>query len=94
MESVTVDQAIEVLNRIHEKDPRVMLTLISARVICNQELADDETVQVKSTSEHYLVGLLGILNGIFGIREDGKGYIVANFEEGRLLSFSRTAGGE
>jgi hypothetical protein len=36
------------------------------------------------------VGLLGIINGLFGIDEGGRGYISANYDKGALVNFQRT----
>lgn len=94
-----VVMAIAVLNRIHKEDPAVLPALIQMRVPCNRALADDETVQVgvlctmdhdgHESSREFEVGFLGILNGIFGIKEDGYGYIQANFDDaGNLTHFS------
>lgn len=40
--------------------------------------------------DHYEVGFLGVLNGIFGIRDDGKGYIGAQYTDvgKRLVEFT------
>lgn len=87
-----IDDAIAVLNRIHETDPTVLPKLIFYRVPCNEALSDDPTVQVGRSDKEdadWEVGLLGIINGLFGIQEDGFGYIVAQFEEGSILRFSR-----
>jgi hypothetical protein len=89
-----VDQAIEVLNRINETDPSVLPRLISHRVSCNLDLAKDKTVQVgKVTGQiltYYEVGLLGIINGLFGIQEDGFGYITCNLDDyGTIINFTR-----
>jgi len=91
-----VDQAIEVLNRIHKADPTVMQSLIFHRVPCNQLVADDPTVQVGrgvNLSTGWEVGILGIINGLFGSDEHGWGHIYANFDsnnsDAKLLNFSR-----
>lgn len=99
-ERVTVEEAIAVLNRVHALDPNVMQALIEFRVECNEQLADDETVQVAVKGEQlhrasgtelaeYNVGLLGILNGIFGIQPDTTtGYIAAVYNRSmQLLRF-------
>jgi hypothetical protein len=94
--SVSVDDAIAVLNQIHRADPTVMPVLIGHRVPCNRELGDHPTVQVglidgaDKNDQRYEVGLLGILNGIFGVRPGHRGgYIGANYDEpeNRLLGF-------
>lgn len=81
--------AITVLNRIHAADPTVLPALIGYRVPANGALVDDPTVQVgEPTPGEYRLGFLGVLNGIFGIRPDGQGYIGARFDgTGRLLRF-------
>ncbi len=90
-EPVTVEQAIEVLNRIHEADPTVLPTMIAHRVPCNLTLAHDPTVQVGVTNIGFEVGLLGVLNGLFGIRPDSSGYVAAMFNaEHQLLRFMLT----
>lgn len=88
-----IDQAIEVLNRIHKADPSVMQSLIFHRVPCNQLVADDPTVQVghsEHLSEGWEVGILGIINGLFGVDENKWGHIYANFDDhGVLVNFSK-----
>lgn len=81
MEAVTLADAIRTLNDINAADPAVLPALLNFRVPCNQALADHPTVQVGATDHGYVVGLLGILNGIFGIREDGCGYLYANVDD-------------
>ena len=83
--SVTVEEAVEVLNRLLKKDPGAMSMLVHARVLCNEELANDETAQVGRKSPGiYRIGLLGVLNGIFGIDEKGMGYIIAELDDDSL----------
>ena len=74
-ESVTLDETIELLNSLVEIDPHAMTKLISARVECNEKLADHPTVQVGAIDDKTEVGILGVLNGIFGADEDGWGPI-------------------
>ena len=88
----TPAEAVEVLNRIHTADPTVLEALVNHRVPCNQAVVDDPTVQVglgDCWGPVATVGLLGILNGIFGVREDGQGYIAAwrGSESGRIERF-------
>ena len=84
---------VEMLNEIHRLDPTVMPKLIAFRVPCNEALANHPSVQVGvakenlGTPEQYIVGFLGILNGIFGVREDGYGFIGAEYDGKNLLLF-------
>lgn len=87
----TPAEAVDILNRIHTADPTVLPALIAHRIPCNRALADDPTVQVGNveagsrnddTDAEFEVGLLGIVNGLFGARANGWGWIGADFEGG------------
>jgi hypothetical protein len=85
-------EVIDYLNGIQALDPKVLWSLIEARVFCNQEVSDHPTLQVSGTVGTPTVGLLGILNGLVGVRPDGWGYITAVYDdEGQLLRFAPTA---
>lgn len=96
MNPEAIDQAIEVLNRIHRADSRVLPALIAHRVTCNERVANDPTVQVSvvdidEDSVMYEVGLLGIVNGLFGVDENNFGFITAYCDEnGEITHFGRT----
>ena len=87
-----LEHAVLVLNQVNELDPTVLPELIDYRVSCNKALADHPTVRVGKWSEKkpfglvgedkgYEVGLLGILNGLFGVKENGYGYIAARYAD-------------
>jgi len=95
---ISPEKAVQLLNEIHELDPTVFMALIRYRVPCNKEFGEHPTVQVglipkeeyPDPERPYEVGLLGIINGIFGAAEDGYGYIGAEFDEKKkwlLLGF-------
>jgi hypothetical protein len=90
------DLAVGVLNRIHEADPSVLPQLIDFRVPCNDAIVNDSTVQVALVDDEYRVGLLGIINGLFGVRwEDGPGFIGVQMDgDGKLLCFAVLSGYE
>jgi len=97
-DTVTVDQVIQLLNVAVVLDEQAMRLLFSHRTPCNLLLQEHPTIQVMATKEGgRRVGILGILNGMFGVRADGWGEITARFErvgdnaQGRLLGFERTA---
>jgi hypothetical protein len=83
------EEIIALLNEINELDPSVLPALIEHRVPCNQKLADHPTVQVGKTSDGYEVGLLGILNGLCGVKEDSTGYIGARYKDEELNCIER-----
>lgn len=83
-------EAIAVLNRVHEADPTVMPALIALRVPCNEVVAADPSVQVKANEDGtFEVGILGLINGIFGVDARNVGYVAADVDKktGALLSF-------
>lgn len=91
-DSVTLDEVIELLNDAVNSDRIAMDLLVNERVYCNGTLANHPTIQVQKAEplvvfntkmseeiSRWQVGLLGILNGIFGIDERGLGRIGAVF---------------
>ena len=85
---VTRYEVIELLNELIEKDQVAIQTLFENRVVCNKVIAEHPTVQVSDLSgTEYLVGMIGVLNGLFGITKNGSGGIVALYEEDKLVKF-------
>ncbi len=80
------------LNRVHRADPTVLPALIAHRVPCNLAVADDPTVQVhrvKDTDDEWEVGVLGIINGLYGIQgPKAVGFIAAEYDDGELTHFA------
>jgi hypothetical protein len=74
-------RVVAFLNELLEYDRPAIAALIANRVPCNGRLADHPTVQVAAQHGGYHVGLLGILNGLCGVREDNWGLITAIFED-------------
>lgn len=95
-QSVKLDEVIAFLNELLKVDSAAVKALIDARVSCNTKLANHPTVQVMQGShnkEHCKVGLLGLLNGIFGSFDGGPrdkwGCIAVeeNRETGEIVRF-------
>ncbi len=63
---VSVDDAVLLLNSALAADPDAMRTLINTRIPCNQVLAEHPTIQAGKTETGYDVGMLGVINGLFG----------------------------
>lgn len=89
-QTVTLDEAIEYLNELIKLDRVAMAALVANRVPCNQGLADHPTAQVCAQHGGYLVGMLGILNGLFGTLKDRRGPIVFIFKDSNLLAIDKT----
>lgn len=99
---VTIDQAIELLNELVQLDRQCVTNLIRARfpttqrwsgtLPCNSALAQHPTVQCDSSGA---VGLLGIINGLFGTLDEGDragwGFITAVLDDrAQVVRFERT----
>lgn len=69
--SVTIDEVVQFLNEVTEIDQSAMTALLETRVPCNQALADHPTVQVQARNDQNSVGFLGLLNGLFGVFDEG-----------------------
>lgn len=79
--SVTIDEALKLLNELALLDNAAVTELIQHRVPCNRHLADHPTVQVGGDEVIAKVGVLGIINGLFGVNADGWGAIGARMVE-------------
>lgn len=95
-ESVTIQEVIDLLNSAIEKDREAMTELCKTRVKVNDELAEHPTIQAhcyNSDGEEIddcSVGLVGIVNGIFGVDEKLYGCIGAVYDDDdRLIEFRR-----
>jgi len=92
-EKVSVDDIIRILNSAVSDDKNAINELVNTRVVCNKKLADHESIQVGKIDGKYRVGILGILNGIFGVDENEWGVIAAEFDkEKKLVRFIRFKG--
>lgn len=68
----TIEQVVDVLNRATVKDRKAMAQLAAHQVQCDRLLADDKDIQVRVNEDStFAVGMVGILNGLFGNKEDG-----------------------
>jgi hypothetical protein len=89
--TVTIESVCETLNSLLELEPETMQSLLAFRVECGQAMAEHETVQVKDEGAgKYTVGILGLLNGVFGKDENGNGNLCAMYSNGKLAGFRRT----
>lgn len=78
--------AVDKLNEFTKLDPSAMESLVIARVVCNQDIADHPTLQVSVVKESFVLGLLGVLNGLFSV--EGKYVCVTWDGEPKQIRFS------
>lgn len=88
-ESVTIDDAIHLLNEMLLADREAALRLISSRVPVNADLAKHPTLMVLKVGEQEALGVLGVINGLFG-NENGYGPIIALQQDGEIVVFTHT----
>jgi hypothetical protein len=90
----SVIKIVDYLNSLLKIDPEAISELFNNRVPCNKKLAYHPTVQVQMIEDFSRVGIIGILNGFFGVYDDGPkkgwGAIRANFDGGKLVKFDIT----
>lgn len=79
---VTVQQVVDLLNEALRIDKYAVTDLISERITVNKDLAEHPTIQCVETGKgRYEMGLLGFLNGLFGVDEKKFGAIVAVIDD-------------
>ena len=97
LDPIKAKSIVVFLNSLLDIDGEAVTNLFSYRVPCNQELANHPTVQVlpplTGTEDPPLVGMLGLLNGLCGVFNQGpmenQGSIVMNIKSnGELIAFS------
>lgn len=87
-DTVTIKETVDFLNSILKIDPVSVTGILSCRISCNQALAVHESVQVGRVADNYCeVGMIGILNGLFGIDKFGWGHISAEYRDGLIEKF-------
>jgi hypothetical protein len=88
-DSITLHETVDFLNELLVIDPDAVNAMFSFRFSCGRKLADHPTVQVGMLGGgHPVVGLIGILNGLFGADEWGWGHLSADYnDQGRIIRF-------
>ena len=87
----TLTRALRVLNELLAADPVATAALVNYRVPVNAEVGKHPTIQVgyDNDSRSYTVGLIGILNGIFGcVPGTNAGRIVCLSDRDAVKSFT------
>lgn len=76
------------LNELLAMDPDCISTLTQTRVACNAKIKDHPTVQVMIDPQgQAVVGLVGILNGLFGADNRGWGGISFETKDDQVQAF-------
>ncbi len=95
-------EVIAYLNEVVALDPEALHQLSEHRVPANKDLTQHETTQIHHLTttnldltnpedKGYVVGMVGILNGLVGVRPDGYGYITSVYgDDHKLQHFEPT----
>lgn len=67
-QAVSPQDACDFLNDLFKRDPGAIYQLIETRVPVNAAAANHPTAQVTRGE----LGLLGVINGLFGVYDDGE----------------------
>lgn len=90
MKTTNIDYTIRYLNELLEIDRKTISKLFTYRIECNQKLINHPTVQVGLHDKLYKVGLMGILNGLFGTDNNQLGYICMDLDDNnQILQFRK-----
>ena len=86
-----VTDVIAYLNSLVETDSLAIRAMLCMRIPCNEALADDPTCIVDQWEQGFTVGLMGLINGMFGLNENDIGKIAYMMnEDGSGLQFIET----
>lgn len=93
--SLTVNEVVDRLNEFNKTDSSALKKIFDNRVPCNKDMGDHPTIQCGQRKKRYTVGMLGLLNGLFGIYPDypKKGYgpiTMSVGDSGEIVGFERT----
>lgn len=89
-----VDEMISFLNELHDLDPKLASALVATRHPCVPAVEAHPSIQVHP-GDTPTCGMLGVLNGFYGVHEDGpaqgRGPICAlwNPDTGEVAVFCR-----
>jgi hypothetical protein len=87
-QKVSPKEVVNFLNECFKLDKIAIEKLVNSRVRCNEKLENHPTIQCGEDKDgNAVVGLLGILNGIFGADKDGWGVIAAYFDKNDKLQY-------
>ena len=74
LNQVTSAQAVEYLNYLLKQDPEAVNALFKFTVFCSSPAIGGNTAaQVGQREGKDVIGLLGVLNGLFGLETEGPG---------------------
>jgi hypothetical protein len=91
-DSATPSDVCDLLNELLKLDYDCIVALVTNRKKCNEAIESHRTVQVQRGIDDLFasVGIVGILNGLFDINEDGCGALCYEVIDDRITCFKLT----
>lgn len=87
--SITLPEIVDFFNEIYVADPKAVRALLLAAFACNRKLAAHPRMVITHVNRKPAIGMMAILNSLFGVDEEGIGPLSV-VENGRTLRFSHT----
>jgi len=88
---ITMQDAVDLLNEALKLDSVAVNSVCNVRCLCNLDLAKHETIQVGQAGRNgqvFIVGIIGLLNGMFGKDQAGLGALCAIYDDNfKITSF-------
>lgn len=72
--------AVESLNQALKADPKTIQYMMQQRFLCSKSLAEHPTIQSSENDGEFSIGVMGLINGLFGVDKDGYGFIAGIWE--------------
>lgn len=91
-----LQEMVDRLNDMLVVDPVAVNALFNTRIMCNKAFGGHPAVQTAAYGGKggpCCVGIIGIINGLFGADEDGWGHFAVEVDDGAITKFIVTREG-
>ena len=87
--NIIPEDIVELLNEMLKLDYEGTKKFVEAKIEVNEKIANHETIQVNgyTTPREYLLGIIGFLNGLFGVNENHFGCICCEIKGNKIIEF-------
>lgn len=84
--TINPESVVNLLNDALQCDNEAIQKLFSVRVSCNKTLQEHPTIQVRGYEpDKHTVSFLGILNGLFPVKENGYGHLCCHVNDSGII---------
>jgi hypothetical protein len=85
------ETAVRVLNDLLDTDPGAMQRLFDMETSCSLRMVDHGGIETGYEPDGFKIGVMSVVNALFGLTDEGEGCIVAEYKDGRLVGFCEHA---